>query len=174
MTDKTQQQKRPATPEEDIEVLYGRVAKLNDAVSALLNPNWGASMGILPEEHPLYPAALEPLPSRVAKPFDPAQEEQGAPVDWQAIAKQRERELKKIGEARHLAEAAVARVRKVIAERRTEVADRETDGMLPFGTPGASWCDAVTVTCDRIDDALRIHPEPVGIPCPPDQSEPAP
>jgi hypothetical protein len=52
-------------------------------------------------------------------------------------------------------EAAIARVRKVLAERRAEVAEREADGLLPFGTPGASWCDAVTVTCARIDDALR-------------------
>ncbi|MEU6279764.1 hypothetical protein [Streptomyces sp. NPDC047028] len=36
--------------------------------------------------------------------------EQGAPVDWQAIAKQRERELKTVGNARHRAEAAIMRV----------------------------------------------------------------
>ncbi|WP_369167821.1 hypothetical protein AB5J49_08090 [Streptomyces sp. R28] len=63
-------------------------------------------------------------------------------------------------------EEALDRIRQVIDERRTEVAEREADGMLPFGTPGASWCDAVTVTCNRIDDALKIPPEPVGIPCP--------
>lgn len=54
----------------------------------------------------------------------------------------------------------VARVREAIAERRTEVAERETDGMLPFGTPGASWCDAVSVTCSRVEDALRVFPPP--------------
>jgi len=59
-------------------------------------------------------------------------------------------------------EAIIERVRKVIAERRIEVAEREEDGMLPFGTPGASWCDAVTVTCDRIDDALRFPNGPQG------------
>lgn len=54
----------------------------------------------------------------------------------------------------------IARVRRAVAERRTEVAEREADGMLPFGTPGASWCDAITVTCDRIDYALRVFPPP--------------
>lgn len=68
----------------------------------------------------------------------------------------------------------LARVRKVIAERRAEVAEREVDGMLPFGTPGASWCDAVTVTCDRIDDALRVHPEPGWIRCNDDQAQEQP
>ena len=67
------------------------------------------------------------------------------------------------------AEAAIDRVRVVLAERRAEVAEREADGMLPFGTPGASWCDAVTVTCARIDDALRIFPPPAAV-----QAEPAP
>jgi hypothetical protein len=57
----------------------------------------------------------------------------------------------------------IARVRKVIAERRLEVAEREADGMLPFGTPGASWCDAVTVTCSRVEDALRAFPPPGGV-----------
>ena len=63
-------------------------------------------------------------------------------------------------------------VRDVIAERRTEVAEREVDGMLPFGTPGASWCDAVTVTCDRIDEALRQREPEGGIrdqPAPPQE-----
>lgn len=56
------------------------------------------------------------------------------------------------------AQAVITRVRAVLDERRREVAERETDGMLPFGTPGASWCDAVTVTCDRVQDALREPP----------------
>lgn len=66
------------------------------------------------------------------------------------------------------AEQAIARVREVLAERRREVAEREVDGILEFGTPGASWCDAVMVTCGRIDDALKIHSEPGYIHCPPD------
>jgi hypothetical protein len=140
----TEQQNRPPTPDEQFKMLFARTAKLNDAVSALLSPEWGAEAGILPEGHPLHPGTGE----------------QTAPVDWQAIAKQHERELKRIGEARHRAEQALARVRAVIAERRTEVAERETDGMLPFGTPGASWCDAITVTCARIEDALRTPAEP--------------
>lgn len=68
--------------------------------------------------------------------------------------------------------AQVARVRKVVAERRAELAEREPDGLLPFGTPGASWCDAVSVTCSRVEDALRVFPEPGGIPCP-DTDQPA-
>lgn len=40
-------------------------------------------------------------------------EEQGAPVDWQGIAQQRERELKAVGEARRRAEMAIARVRLI-------------------------------------------------------------
>lgn len=65
---------------------------------------------------------------------------------------------------RQQAEAAIDRVRAVLAERRTEVAEREADGMLPFGTPDASWCDAVTVTCARVEDALRTPAEPQGVP----------
>lgn len=40
-------------------------------------------------------------------------EEQAAPVDWHAIARQRERELKTVGEARRRAEMAIARVRLI-------------------------------------------------------------
>ena len=40
---------------EQINDLYGRVAKLNDQIAALLAPKWGAQMGILPEVHPLHP-----------------------------------------------------------------------------------------------------------------------
>lgn len=58
------------------------------------------------------------------------------------------------------AQAVASRVRAVLDERRREVADRETDGMLPFGTPGASWCDAVAVTCARVEEALREPVEP--------------
>lgn len=86
------EQTRPATPEEDIRALYKRTARLNDRVSALLYPAWGTKHGILPEGHPL----------RVV--VQPDTEEQGAPTDWQATARQRERELKTAGEARHQAE----------------------------------------------------------------------
>jgi hypothetical protein len=65
---------------------------------------------------------------------------------------------------------AIAQVRKVLDERRTEVAEREADGMLPFGTPGASWCDAVTVTCARVEDALRVLPPPGFIRSEPDHA----
>ena len=65
------------------------------------------------------------------------------------------------------AERRLARVQQVIAERRREVAEREAGGMLEFGTSGASWCDAIAVTCDRIDDALKIFPPPAMIQCEP-------
>lgn len=94
MTGETQQQTRNTTPEEDIRELYSRTAKLNDAISALLSPAWGSEAGIIPTDHPLY-VGEEPLAT---------QEEQGTPVDWPAIVRQRERELKKVGEARHQAE----------------------------------------------------------------------
>lgn len=84
------EQTRPATPEEDISILYKRVARLNDKVSALLDPQWGTKHRILPAGHPLR--------------VEPDAKEQGAPTDWQAIAQQRERELKTVGEARHRAE----------------------------------------------------------------------
>ena len=51
----------------------------------------------------------------------------------------------------------VERVRKALAERRAEVADYETE------RPASAWSDAVTVTCNRIDDALRVFPPPIGI-----------
>ncbi|MFE2485998.1 hypothetical protein ACFXGR_22410 [Streptomyces mirabilis] len=129
-----QQQTREQTPDEQFRTLFDRTAKLNDAVSALLNPNWGANMGILPEDHPLYPKTLESLPSSIAKkprlldcgwcyeengeevhphPECPIgysaddQREQSAPVDWQAIVRDRERELKEVGKARHHAETEV-------------------------------------------------------------------
>jgi|SRR5882672_4733671 len=54
-----QRQTRQPTPEEDIRVLYKRVARLNDQVAALLNPEWGASNGILPEGHPLHPDTMK-------------------------------------------------------------------------------------------------------------------
>jgi hypothetical protein len=44
-------------------------------------------------------------------PAAPETSEQSAPTDWQSIARQRERELKATGKARHAAEAALARVR---------------------------------------------------------------
>jgi len=88
------QQTRQKTPEENFRELYKRTAELNDKVSALLSPAWGSEMGILPTEHPLYQGE---------KPSS-AQEEQGAPVDWQAIVERRERDLKKVDMARYLAE----------------------------------------------------------------------
>jgi hypothetical protein len=51
----------------------------------------------------------------IRPPADEPPAEQGAPVDWQAVVARRERELKTVGEARHRAEAAVERVRSVLA-----------------------------------------------------------
>lgn len=91
MTDS--QQDRDLTAGEQFKMLLDRTAKLNDIASALLAPQWGSEVGIIPPDHPLYVGE---------RPTE--QREQGAPVDWQAIAGQRERELKKVGEARHRAE----------------------------------------------------------------------
>lgn len=55
------------------------------------------------------------------------------------------------------AEAALGRVRKAVAERRTEVAEYEAEN------PPSAWSDAVTVTCARVEDALRPRPESQGI-----------
>ncbi len=88
------QQSRQPTTEEQLRMLFDRAAKLNDKVSALLAPAWGSEMGIIPTDHPLYQGEKPPA----------VQEEQGAPVDWQAIAHQRERELKTEGERKHAAQ----------------------------------------------------------------------
>lgn len=56
----------------------------------------------------LYAQAL----SRVETPLQDSAE-QGAPVDWQAVAQRREHELKTVGEARRRAEMAIARVRLI-------------------------------------------------------------
>lgn len=44
------------------------------------------------------------------------QQEQYAPVDWQAIVERRERELKTVGEARHQAETRIKQALEVIHE----------------------------------------------------------
>lgn len=61
------------------------------------------------------------------------------------------------GQRAEQTEAALARVRAAVAERRAEVAEYEAEH------PPSAWSDAVTVTCDRIDDALRPQAEPQGI-----------
>ncbi|WP_327592485.1 hypothetical protein [Streptomyces chartreusis] len=126
MTDS--QQNRPSTPEEDIKTLYGRVAKLDDITSALLSPAWGSEAGIIPTDHPLY----------VGENPAVADEEHGVPVDWQAITKRRERELKKVGEARHRAEIAVAELAQALRLTREYVGDE----LLP-AVEGWSWYDAL-------------------------------
>lgn len=40
---------------EQINDLFGRVAKLNDQMAAVLAPEWGAQMGLIAEGHPLHP-----------------------------------------------------------------------------------------------------------------------
>jgi hypothetical protein len=92
MNEQTQQQIRNTTPEEDIRELYSRVAELNDISSALLAPEWGSEVGIIPTGHPLYVGEKR------------SDQEQDAPVDWQDVVKRRERELKTVGEARRRAE----------------------------------------------------------------------
>lgn len=61
----TMQQLRDETPEEKFRTLFARVAELNDRVSALFAPAWGASAGILPDDHPLHPGVAGPLPNTV-------------------------------------------------------------------------------------------------------------
>jgi hypothetical protein len=138
------QQIRPQTTDEQLKELFSRTAKLNDAMSALLDPRWGANVGILPKDHPLYPKALEPLPSAFGHKV--SKQEQAAPVDWQAVVQRRERELKEVGEARHRAEAAIARVRQLAAEQQTE------------GTNGEP-CDADTLWPSEILAALDQRKE---------------
>lgn len=57
-----------------------------------------------------------------------------------------------------VADAQISRVRAAITERRTEVAEFEAENK-PSG-----WSDAVTVTCDRVRDALRIFPPSESVP----------
>jgi len=52
----TSAQTRPLTVEEQLKKLFERTAKLNDALSALIAPDWGAQAGLLPETHPLHPS----------------------------------------------------------------------------------------------------------------------
>lgn len=78
-----------------------------------------------------------PLPDDVTAAVEPDQE-QAAPVDWQAIARQRERELKKVGEARHRAETAVAELAQAIRLTREYVGEE----LLP-PIEGWSWYDAL-------------------------------
>lgn len=100
MTDQptTKAQTIKPTLGEHVTELFARVAKLNDKMAAVLAPEWGARMGIIPEGHPLHPGATDTSP-----------EEQSAPADWEAIARHRERELKRVGEARHRAEEELRR-----------------------------------------------------------------
>ncbi|MFJ4009430.1 DUF6011 domain-containing protein [Streptomyces sp. NPDC090026] len=73
------------------------------------------------------------------------QEGQAAPVDWQAIAKQRERELKAVGEAQHRAEAALARVRAVAEE------------LIRHGCP---WSGNVPGAAEQVLAAMKDEPGP--------------
>lgn len=81
----TEEQSIKPTLGEEITELYSRVAKLNDITAALLNPNWGASAGIIPEGHPLHPAVVEALPSCIVKRADEAQEERAATTNPAAV-----------------------------------------------------------------------------------------
>lgn len=66
------------------------------------------------------------------------------------------------------AEAAIERVRETVVGRRTEVAEFEAEN-----EPSA-WSDAVTVTCSRIEDALRERPESQGVALDEHQEQPLP
>lgn len=75
-------------------------------------------------------------------------EEPPAPVDWQAIARQRERELKDVAEVRHQAEAALQRVRALLEPAPTGAAFA-----IHRGPARETWTQAV-VPVDRIQVAL--------------------
>ncbi|MEU1272961.1 hypothetical protein [Streptomyces sp. NPDC005799] len=115
------QQNRPLTVDEQFKMLFDRTAKLNDAVSALLAPAWGSESGIIPTDHPLYVAEQTA--------------EQSAPVDWQAIGKRRERELKTVGEARRRAEQAIARVQALHKEEYGCCAECTSVHAVPYPCP---------------------------------------
>ncbi|WP_432136800.1 hypothetical protein [Streptomyces sp. bgisy154] len=57
------QQTRPATADEQFRKLFDRTAKLADQVSALLAPDWGSEVGIIPTGHPLYVGERPPNPA---------------------------------------------------------------------------------------------------------------
>jgi hypothetical protein len=77
-----------------------------------------------------------------------------------AVLAVRDDELQRLRAQLAEARGQVERVRKAVAERRTEVAEYEAEN-----EPSA-WSDAVSVTCARIEDALRVFPESGGIPVP--------
>jgi hypothetical protein len=128
-----QQPVRPPTPDEHFRELYRRTAELGDRVAALINPAWGIKTGILPEDHPFYPGMGE----------------QGAPVDWHAIAKQRERELKKVGGARHRAEQALARVRELHREEYGSCEHCTRADSVPYPCPTIRALDGDTISKEQ-------------------------
>lgn len=73
-----------------------------------------------------YRAAVGELHATLdrAKGIPAVTEETAVPVDWEVIARQRERELKKVGEARHQAESAVARVQALVDKARSNPVGR--------------------------------------------------
>lgn len=77
-------------------------------------------------------------------------EEQAAPVDWEATVRQGERELKRVGEARHQAEAAVQRVRDL-----AEAAKRDTAQLFARQFGGAPFPATL-----RADDVLAALDQP--------------
>lgn len=103
----TSAQTRPLTVEEQLKMLFARTAKLNDGLSALIDPEWGAQTGYLPITHPLHPDMRRHM-RREAEAVNAAavlqSAEASAPVDWQGIVHQRERELKTVGEQKYAVE----------------------------------------------------------------------
>jgi hypothetical protein len=77
-------------------------------------------------------------------PSDQPRQEQGAPVDWQAIAEQRERELKRVGEARRRAEMAIARVRLI----------KKAPGRSPFNLAANAQDDGWDQALEAVRAAL--------------------
>lgn len=65
-------------------------------------------------------------------------QERDAPVDWEAIVRQRERELKRVGEERHQANAAIRELAQAIRLTREYVGPEKLPAL-----DGWSWYDAL-------------------------------
>ncbi|MFF7880998.1 hypothetical protein ACH40F_08030 [Streptomyces sp. NPDC020794] len=92
------------------------------------------------------------------------QQEQPAPVDWPAIARQRERELKQVGEARHRAEgerdtarqhaAAIAAQRDRLRQRMNNLADRWDNALAPDKAYARAL--RAEITCDPFEPTAAM------------------
>jgi hypothetical protein len=119
----------------DVTALYGRWVKAGA-------PPLGTSMSRW------WDRRLAEMRAALSLSGQPGQE-LGAPVDWQAIAEQRERELKTAAEARRRAEMAIARVRLI----------KKAPGRSPFNLAANAQDDGWDQALDAVHAALG-GPEP--------------